>query len=297
MNLFTTAGSYGSPTSSTLESVVIGGDPSAITYYSSAPGIATVDEDGTVHAVSRGKAEIICASTDGSKRKATCVVTVSPPISRLTIVPPDNNSGNICVGSTLQLKAQIGTSYGKPRNPKITWSVKKSSQDMITVSKKGLVRAKSMGTNSTAAYSTAYVVAKATDGSGASATFAVKIYPHVAKFELKYQTGGYFIPVAIFDDKTTSYTLPYQTVITSTKPAALGHQRTYYTDAFGGKTPAFYLSIADPTTLKTSAQSAQLTRKDGVRVRVTVQLEPNGKKASKYITLAKTSDGKLYIIR
>lgn len=292
MTLFTTPGNYNAPTSTTLAPVINGGDPSAILYTSSAPEIATVNATtGRIQAVSRGKAKITCAAADGSNKKAVCTVTVSAPMSRLTIVGPDNNGGYVCVGSKLKLKTQIGTTYGKPASAKINWYVKEGSEDILTV-KDGVIKPKKLEKSLTS--QTAYVVAEAADGCGATATCSVIVYRKVRKFTVNYYKGGYYVPTATFDNNNVSYNLPYQTTLTAPKGVDVSLQETTYRSLLGG-VPAFYPTIAQPTTEKTSAQSRYLTAADGVKIKITVQLEPNGKKASKTMRLYKTSDGVLYI--
>lgn len=48
----------------------------AVTWISSKPAVAVVDQNGVVTGVSAGKATITCAAIDGSRKKAACTVTV-----------------------------------------------------------------------------------------------------------------------------------------------------------------------------------------------------------------------------
>ena len=52
---------------------------SDVIWTSSQPGIVSVDENGTVSAISAGEADIIAKATDGSNSKAICTVTVTKP--------------------------------------------------------------------------------------------------------------------------------------------------------------------------------------------------------------------------
>ncbi|MBQ9559034.1 MAG: Ig-like domain-containing protein, partial [Bacteroidaceae bacterium] len=57
-----------------------GADNPALTWSSSDPSVAQVSSTGKVVAVVAGTAVITCAATDGSGVKATCQVTVNPPV-------------------------------------------------------------------------------------------------------------------------------------------------------------------------------------------------------------------------
>ncbi len=48
----------------------------AVTWISSKPAVAPVDQNGVVMGASAGKATITCAAIDGSRKKVTCTVTV-----------------------------------------------------------------------------------------------------------------------------------------------------------------------------------------------------------------------------
>lgn len=290
MSLFTDTGSYNAPTAESLGAVISGGDSSAVTYYSSAPGIASVSSTGVVYANGVGKAKITCASTDGSNKKAVCTVSVSAPMSRLTIVPPENSDGYVCVGGSIKLTAVLNTNYGKPQNPKINWSVAPGYENLISVSN-GVVKAKSLGTASKSTNAvTAVVTAEAADGSNATATYELLVIRKVTGFTLSC-ISGVFIPLTKLDNGST-ISMPYNTIISAPKNVNIGHQETSYYGA-----SAFYLTVDKPTTKKTSAEYRKFTPSDGVKVKVTVKTQAGGKSASQSVVLIKTADEKLYIMK
>ena len=86
-------------------------------YSSSAPKVAAVDEDGTVHALSSGKAVITVKATDGSGRSAKVNVTVAAPVTGLTL---ESKSDTVSAGKSLTIKAV--TEPEKPTDKTLEWS-------------------------------------------------------------------------------------------------------------------------------------------------------------------------------
>lgn len=81
-----------------------------VAWSSSKPAVATISPKGsgakaTVNAKSPGSAVVTAKAKDGSSKKATCKVTVSP-IS-VTSVNLDVTTANLTVGNTLQLSATV----------------------------------------------------------------------------------------------------------------------------------------------------------------------------------------------
>ena len=115
----------------------------AYTCTSSNPGIATVEvadtaEDGKVNLIvtatgkATGKTTITLMATDGSKKKATCNVTVSNPVSKVSITTKTGNSGFVAKGKSLQLKAALESEYGTVSNKKVKWELYTASIDETT---------------------------------------------------------------------------------------------------------------------------------------------------------------------
>lgn len=116
-----------------------------VTWSSSNPSVASVNQAGTVTAYKSGTATITCKATDGSGKKATVKVTVSTPASYITVksnlntlysmggadilsdVYDDLDSINmytLAAGKSATNKATLGDAYGKPSSSKVKWSFK-----------------------------------------------------------------------------------------------------------------------------------------------------------------------------
>ncbi len=289
MNLFTTDGYFNAPTSKALSPTIEGGDSTAITYTSSAPSVATVDSKGIVHAVASGKTKITCMATDGSNKKAVCTVTVTVPMSSLTIVPAEDNDGIVSVGSTLKLKAQIGNNFGTPQNAKVKWSVPELYKDIISVSASGAVKAKSIGknVNDSTAGVYAYVMAEAADGSGAVSIYQIAVIRKIVAFAF-IKESGYLVPLAMLDNGDF-FNVPYNTTISAPKGKNVGFQPT----ELGGLS-CFFLIPEQATTTKVGSQSKTFTTKDGIKVSVKVKLQTGNKSGSQSIIIIRTADDRLF---
>ena len=114
-----------------------------------------------VTGVKAGKATITATSTVNKKVKATCKVTVKQAVTKVKL---SNSKATLATGKKLTLKATV--SPKKAANKKVTW--KSSNTKVATVSKKGVVTAKSKT-------GTVTITAKAADGSGKKATCKVTV--------------------------------------------------------------------------------------------------------------------------
>lgn len=294
MTLFTTAGNFGAPTFKALNPTIDGGDNTAVTYTSSAPEVATVNSKGIVQAVASGKTKITCMATDGSNKKAVCTVTVTVPMSGLTIVPAEDNDGIVSVGSTLKLKAQVGNTFGTPQNAKVKWSVPELYKDIISVSSSGAVKAKSIGKNASknTAGVYAYVTAEAADGSGAIAVYQIAVIRRIVDFAF-IKTNGYLVPMALLDNDSL-YNVPFTTTISGPKGRNIGYQSATLKLKNGFKLNCFFLTTDTKTTTKTSAQEDTFTDRDGIKVTVKLKLQTGNKSGSQSVVVIKTEDDQLY---
>ncbi len=172
----------------------------AFTCTSSNPGIATAtvtdaSTEGTVKlAVTAtgkavGKTTITLMATDGSKKKATCNVTVTNPVSKINITPAAGSSGYVAKGKTLQLKAALESEFGTVGNKKVTWELytatlnennqvvmgdkvtsANASQVKVSISSSGKIKAEK-----SAAEQIMVVWATAADNGGAKAYYIIKV--------------------------------------------------------------------------------------------------------------------------
>ena len=106
-------------------------------WESSNPAVASVSA-GLVTAKSKGTA-IITARTGDGGYTATCTVTVSQPVTGISL---NQSSISIIKGKTYQLSASIQPSGASNRN--VTWS--SSNSNIATVNSSGKVSAKAAGT-------------------------------------------------------------------------------------------------------------------------------------------------------
>ena len=147
----------------------------AVTYSSSATGVATVSSTGLITAVAAGSATITVTTHDGSYT-ATCAVTVTAPVS-VTGVTLNKNSTSIEVGGTETLTATVAPNDAT--NKSVTWST--SAPGVATVSD-GVVTAVSKGS--------ATITVTTADG-GYSATCAVTVTaPQSVTFTAGTDTGS-----------------------------------------------------------------------------------------------------------
>ena len=104
-----------------------------LTWKSSNTAVATVDVNGKISAVEEGEATIIVTSEDGAK-SATCEVTVTELVEKVTITP----SGvlELMVADTKQLTATVTPEDAA----EVTWS--SDNEEIATVSSDGLVVAR-----------------------------------------------------------------------------------------------------------------------------------------------------------
>lgn len=103
-----------------------------VKWSSSNTSVATVSTSGVVKAIASGKATITCTANDGSNAKATCVVTVTTPVSGITI---SSSSEQMKVGESLTLTASTNSDAD---NKGISWS---SSNTSVATVSGGLVTA------------------------------------------------------------------------------------------------------------------------------------------------------------
>ena len=154
----------------------------AVVWKSSNKKVATVSSKGVVKAVRNGTATITVTAKDGSKKKASCKVNIGktgsqkkrlitkiifPHKEREMYSLPDNMAKDYGI-----IPVIYSGNFSEPQifpndasNQKLLW--KSSNQKVAGVNSNGNVTAKSAGT--------AIITATATDGSGTSASYKVKV--------------------------------------------------------------------------------------------------------------------------
>ena len=136
--------------------------------------IATVDENGTVRAVSPGKAVIWGISTQPADRPGARIsVTVNQAVESLV---PETPEITVAVKKKAALKMTVGPKDAQ--NKKLEWS--SADEEIATVGRNGQVSGKAPGTTT--------VTATAADGSGVSAAVRVTVVQPVTKITAQEKT-------------------------------------------------------------------------------------------------------------
>lgn len=134
----------------------------AVTWSSSATGVATVSASGLVTAVAAGSATITATSEGKSGTSAVTVTVV--PVASVTVAPA---TSSVLVGKTVQLSATTKDSAGNVLTGRvITWS--SSATGVATVSSSGLVTGVAAGSATITATS---------EGKNGTATITVNVIP------------------------------------------------------------------------------------------------------------------------
>lgn len=128
-------------------------------WESSNTSVATVNQDGKVTAVAKGSAIITAKSTDGSNISASCNVNVVKLVSGIVLSETEMTLNE---GSTAKLTAIVSSGAN---NPTLIWT--SNNETVATVSQDGRVTAIAKGS--------AIITAKATDGSGITASCKVNV--------------------------------------------------------------------------------------------------------------------------
>ena len=129
-----------------------------VTYSSSNPDVATVDDNGTITAKKEGTANITATTVNG--KTAICKVTVKKPEIEVTEVKLNKTSISLEKGKTEQLKVTISPSNAN--NKTVTWS---SSNSKIAKVENGKVTAVAAGK--------ATIIAKTSNGKEAKCSVSV----------------------------------------------------------------------------------------------------------------------------
>ncbi|MBQ9325873.1 MAG: Ig-like domain-containing protein [Clostridia bacterium] len=91
----------------------------AVTWSSGNEDVATVDENGIVTGVSRGRCQIKAEAVDGSRRSATLSITVTQPAESVTL---SENTLTVAAGASQTLKAVVAPSTASDKTVTYTSS-------------------------------------------------------------------------------------------------------------------------------------------------------------------------------
>ena len=141
----------------------------AVSWGTSNPSVATVDQSGNVTAVTAGTCTITCYATDGSGVKATCSVVVTQLVTSITLSP---TSLTINIGDTYRIYHTVNPSNAS--NDYVSWS--SSNTSVATVDQSGNVKAVDKGSCT--------ITCSSNDGSGVKATCSVTVVQKVTGITL-----------------------------------------------------------------------------------------------------------------
>jgi uncharacterized protein YjdB len=130
----------------------------SVTWKSSNTKVAKVNTKGQVTATGKGSAVITCKAMDGSGKTATCKISVTIPVSKITL---SKTKATLKKGKSFTLKKTIYPSNAD--NKAVVW--KSSNTKVATVTQAGKVTAKAKGK--------AVISCTAKDGSGAKVVCVV----------------------------------------------------------------------------------------------------------------------------
>lgn len=148
-------------------------DNSAVTWKSSNPKVASIDENGNVTAYKKGTVTITVTTAD--KSKDTCKLVVVTPTESLKM---NKTSASIYVGKSVSLKASLVT---RGSNDPVFWTSSNSS--IATVSDKGVVKGLKQGT----------VTITATSFNGEKTTAEITVMSKAATLEFTEVTPALFM--------------------------------------------------------------------------------------------------------
>lgn len=145
-----------------------------VKYKSSRPSVVSVSKKGVIKAKRKGTAYITVTARDGSKKRDRVKVTVGTKVSSVNYT---NVTSTYVMKKGTKKTFKVSIKPANASNKRIAWSSSKSS--VASVSSKGVVKAKKNGT--------AYITAKARDGSGKYAKYKVIVGTKISKISVSGQ--------------------------------------------------------------------------------------------------------------
>lgn len=118
-------------------------DLSTITYKTSNPDVATVDEDGKVVAKGNGKATITVVPVLGNKATAKVTVTVTTDVEGITTALGSGTSIELLAGKSYSIAAKV--SNADASNKKVSYEIQSQTPDVNTLKTKTVVAVASNG--------------------------------------------------------------------------------------------------------------------------------------------------------
>ena len=184
----------------------------SVSWSSSKPAVAQVEQDGMVSALSLGDAVITVKTADG-EFTASCSVSVKNPKYKITVDAPNlDNPPYLAKGGTTQLSAQVTGSSGAV----LQWS--STNEQVATVSSTGLVTGISAGS--------AEIYASATEGGSVCIPYALQVVDRLLEAtavsfpQTTDMYAGNEYPFTIVTTPATAHIFRIES-ITSSNPSAI----------------------------------------------------------------------------
>lgn len=191
----------------------------------------TVSDDTksiTVKAVGKGSVKLTATAADGSKKKATCSISVGDPVTGLTV---QGKSGKKVLETGKKLGMQVKWE-GKPKNKQVTWKVTRpdgtDASNIAEISAKGVLTGKSEGK--------VRVTAVSVSNPAKSSYTDIEIYVPVKKIALSATKGEINLSDAS-SSQTVSVTVTSKTAgleatgeVLGTKPVFIFEPDSKYAD-------------------------------------------------------------------
>jgi len=147
-----------------------------VEWISSAPTIATVDQDGVVMGLRNGMVTVTARAADGSGRTVYVRVNCTTLVHEIELTGPNSSdgTGTVTGGIAYQLTPVVTAGAFTPVNKNVKWSIQNGSL-AASVNTVGLVT-----TRNVMKPITITIVAAAADGSGVTGSFVLTITPPVS---------------------------------------------------------------------------------------------------------------------
>lgn len=144
-----------------------------VSWSSSDNSVATIDQDGFIKAVSKGKTIIKAVANDGSGVLATCSLDVIRLVSNIEL---ELSTPILYPGKKNSIKATV--TPNSANNTSVSWSSSNSS--VVSVSNSGVVSGIALGS--------AEIIASANDGSGVKASCTIEVKQNVISLVLNKES-------------------------------------------------------------------------------------------------------------
>ncbi|MCR5331859.1 MAG: Ig-like domain-containing protein, partial [Lachnospiraceae bacterium] len=205
----------------------------SVTWSSSKPDVASIDDRGKVKGKKGGTTLIKCVTNDG-EYMSYCVVTVLERVTDITI----QETAEVGVGKRIKLEATV--SGVTATNKTVSWST--SDRSIATVNEKGYVTGVAVGQ--------CMIIVTATDGSGEYAECELTVFKATDSIDIDPEMS--YIELIVGESKQIEFStypqeITYQPTWTSNDPSiAIVNQKGRITGLKAGTTTVIATAPDDP---------------------------------------------------